>query len=317
MTTAPISEAESPALGASRLDITLQPVSGMAIPVNRGEVLRLEQLEGEQCVDFNCFNLHDYKEQMSAGHMRREGFRVRAGRFIWSNPPRFRPMMKVLRMSEVCSTDLLAPRCAGVLFERALGLLDHPNCQDTLAESIAEYGLTPDDVHDSLNLWMNTEWDHIGWYTVWNSGRAGDVVDLLATMDVLAVPAICGSGDVFSTSNFSFKPIRVEVFEKSDATAVMADRDWLENSGLKNQRTLDQFRFTEIRIEPELRRDPSYVPAFKKLPMTARDIKVVFSDEEYRRLWSYRGTLGDTDDELVRTLFMLWYRANRKLGKRY
>jgi hypothetical protein len=34
------------------------------------------QVEGEQCVDFNCFNLRDYKERMSVGHMRLQGFRV-------------------------------------------------------------------------------------------------------------------------------------------------------------------------------------------------------------------------------------------------
>jgi uncharacterized protein YcgI (DUF1989 family) len=304
-------------LGTARLDLTLQPVSGKAIPVMKGEVLRIQQIEGEQCVDFNCFNLHDYKEQMSAGHMRREGFRMSEGRFIWSNPPRFRPMMQLIHLPPTCSTDLLGPRCAGVLFERALGLMDHPNCQDTLAESIAEYGLTPDDVHDSLNFWMNTQWDHIGWYTTWNTGQAGDHVDLLATMDVLAVPAVCGSGNVFVTSNFAYKPIRLQVFEASSSTSGIAERQWHENSSLKNQRTLDDFVFKDINIEPELRPDLSYVPEFKKWPMRARDIDVVFSDAEYRRMWGYRGTLGDTDDELVRTLFMNWYRANRKLGKRY
>ena len=47
-----------------------------AIPLFAGEVMRIIQVEGEQCVDFNCFNLRDYKERMSVGHMRLQGFRV-------------------------------------------------------------------------------------------------------------------------------------------------------------------------------------------------------------------------------------------------
>src|SRR2546430_14243806 len=53
--------------GNCRYDITLQPISGKAIPLYQGEVLRIIQVGGEQCVDFNCFNLHDYKERMSVG----------------------------------------------------------------------------------------------------------------------------------------------------------------------------------------------------------------------------------------------------------
>ncbi len=199
--------------GKCRQDLVLEPVSGKALPVYKGEVLRIRQVAGEQCVDFNCFNLNDHKEYMSVGHMRREGFRVAPGRFLWSNPPRYRPMMKVLSMSPTCVTDTLAARCSAVLFEAHYGIDDHPNCQDTIAEAIGEYGLTPDDVHDSLNLWMNTEVDHIGYYTVWNSGKPNDHIDLLAVMDVLAVPVTCGSGNLWVTSNFCYKPISVQVFE--------------------------------------------------------------------------------------------------------
>jgi uncharacterized protein len=175
---------KKPKPGKRRLDLVLQPVTGKAVPVHKGEILRISQMAGGQCVDFNCFNLDDHKEYMSVGHMRRESFRVAPGRFIWSNPPRYRPMMKILSMPPTCVTDTLAARCSAAVFEAHYGIDDHPNCQDTLAESIGEYGLTPDDVHDSLNLWMNTEVDHIGYYTVWNSGKAGDYIDLLAVMDV-------------------------------------------------------------------------------------------------------------------------------------
>ena len=40
------------------LEWTLQPGTGKAFEVRAGQILRIEQIEGGQCVDFNCFNLH-------------------------------------------------------------------------------------------------------------------------------------------------------------------------------------------------------------------------------------------------------------------
>ena len=65
--------------GPCRYDDIIRPISGRALPLHKGEVLRITQVEGTQCVDFNCFNLHDYKERMSVGHMRVQGIRVREG----------------------------------------------------------------------------------------------------------------------------------------------------------------------------------------------------------------------------------------------
>src|SRR3990170_2322070 len=53
---------------------------------------------------------------------------------------------------------------------------------------------TPDDVHDSCNFFMNTTWDAGGGphWSEWNTAQPGDIVDLVACMDVLAVPIVCG-----------------------------------------------------------------------------------------------------------------------------
>ena len=188
--------------GPSRLDFVLEPVMGKAIPVKKGERLTLTQLGDGQRVEFNCFNLHDYKERMSVGHMRREAFHIGTGRIIWSNSPRYRPMMKIVAMPDSCGSDLLVAGCWHGGLDRQYGLTDHPNCQDTMADAIAEYGLTNDDTHDPLNLWLNTDWDHVGAYLVPNTGRAGDKVEMVALMDVLAVPAICGAANLPMEATF-------------------------------------------------------------------------------------------------------------------
>ena len=63
-------EAEKPAYGNIRYDKILEPVTGVAVPVYRGEVLKIMQVEGGTCADFNAYNLHDYKEHLDCGMTR-------------------------------------------------------------------------------------------------------------------------------------------------------------------------------------------------------------------------------------------------------
>ncbi len=175
--------------GNVRFDLTLQPVSGVAVPVYQGEVLRIAQVEGSQCVDFNCYNLHDYKEHMSVGPS--AGFRKVKGDVIMTRHPRSRPILAILEMPKTCVTDVIAPGCSSPLFKRRTGLDDHTNCQHTFATCIAEYGLAAEDIHNSFNLWMNSGWTEDGKYYSSpdrNTGKKGDYVDFLVLMDILAVP---------------------------------------------------------------------------------------------------------------------------------
>ncbi len=298
--------------GEMREDILHEPVSGKALPVYQGEVLRITQEVGGQCVDFNCFNLHDYKERMSVGHMRRQGFRLGRGDYVISAPPRSRLMMYLLEMPDTCVTDLLGSRCSADLYEATWQFESHTNCQDTLAEAIGEYGLTPDDTHDSFNLWMNTGWDDRGRFHVRrNTGRRGDAVDLLALMDVLAVPIICGDGET-QASNSSVKPIRVQVFKRSEESDTIAFRHLNRFGRYKNQRSLEDYRVRGIRTDRELKRDPDYKPQFTNFPLEMQQIEVQLNEQEYEQveLLISRGFADDAEDA-IRSTVMEWYLKNR------
>jgi len=294
-------------LGTCRSDITLMPVSGKALPMRRGETMRLTQVQGYQCVDFNCFNLHDYKERMSVGHMRAQGFRVGEGHLVVSTPPHSRPMLAITHMKETCVSDLLGARCDATMGEREYGLVPRTNCQDTFAEAIREYGLTADDVHDSFNMWMNTCWGH-SYRILPNVGPAGDYVDLLALMDVLAVPIVCGSGDLGQISNFCFKPIQVKLFEASDESNRRVT-EILERCGSPDDKPAQPAG--RILSDRPLTARPDYQPKFKAYPIASTDIEVALDSDELAGLRSALNDVGDTDGERVRAAFMLWYRHNR------
>ena len=131
-------------------------------------------------------------------------------------------------------------------------------------------------------------------------------------MNVIAVPVICGAGNLSVSGNFAYKPIKIEVFAASRETRDLAAREWKTHTRLRSQRLPGAFLNPVIRTNPELTQDPSFEPRFVNFPIEWKEIDVVFSDEEFRKIWRYRGSLGDTDEEVVRTLFFHWYLDNRK-----
>ena len=309
--------AEAPSLdyGKRRESLKLEPVTGIAFPVREGEVLRIIQEEdGGQCVDFNAFNIDDYKERLDVGRTRAyHGLFPKEGSFIYTNSPRDRAMFEILTMPSSCRAETLGARCNAVLFERLHGLPLHTNCQDTLAAAIGAYGLTPDDVHDSFNLWMNTELDPAGNMQLHrNTGSKGEYVDLLAIMDTVSVPIVCGSGDVMTTSNFSLKPIRVEVYEATDATVERARAAQKQHNSFRNNRTAEDFKVSEIKADRPLRLDPDYEPDWVNFPLRLTTVTCELSDEESKLLDEARTrdlAPGTSDGTLLRSCAMLQYQS--------
>lgn len=284
----------------------LEPGTGKAIEVKAGQILRIQQIEGQQCVDFNCFNLHDYKEFMHCGRTRTvHGFNPSKGTFLWSAPPRERAMLYILE-DTYGRNDVLFPRCSAYLYESAYGFARHTNCHDIQAEAQREYGLTPDDVHDSFNLFMCTEITEDGAATITRqASQPGDHVDLLALMDVLAVPNVCGA-DVMRTSNFALKPVEVIILESTEEDRARVPRTPI----LASQRTPRDFRNPTIKADRALSRDPAYKPEFSNVPLQQVDVEVDLTEEDVARLQALRHAVhGDDDGAALRDIVFSWWEA--------
>jgi uncharacterized protein len=282
----------------------LEPGTGKAIELLAGQILRIEQIKGLQCVDFNCFNLHDYKEFMHCGRTRTvHGFNPSKGCFLWSAPPRERALLYILE-DTVGRNDVLFPRCSAYVYESAYGFGAHTNCHDIQAEAQREYGLTPDDVHDSFNFFMFTHITPEGRATITRQDtKPGDHIELLALADVLAVPNVCGA-DVMRTSNFALKPIKLSVFEanKADLTAVP------KVPILKSQRTPENFRNATIKADRALVKDPGYVADFVNVPIIVEEVAVALTPEEYAMLERLRlRVYGHDDGAALRDIFFTWW----------
>jgi uncharacterized protein YcgI (DUF1989 family) len=298
-----------PQYGPSRYELTLEPVTGKAVPVRRGEIFRIEQVGGGTCVDFNAFNLHDYKEFLDCGFTRSfQSFDPRTGEFIWTNAPRGRPMFGILEIADTCELDIVGHRCNRVFEELGWGLVDHANCQDTLAEAIREFGLTPDDVHDSFNLWMATTIDESGHRQFkWNPAPPGDHIDLLAMFDILAVAVICGCGDLVGINNYTFTPVKLEVHEATPSTLALVDEVERRWGRMASQDTVEDLASTPVHAQRELEPDPSYEPRYRPAPATQR-LTLELTDDDLELIDGLlaSGLYGDDAGQAMRAAFMRW-----------
>ncbi len=290
----------------------LEPGTGKAFELLAGQIMRIEQIEGNQCVDFNCFNLHDYKEFMHCGRTRTlHGINPTEGDFMWSAPPRERAMIYILKDTVKCN-DVMFPRCSANVYESLYGLPVHTNCHDIQAEAQREYGLTPDDVHDSFNLFMSTGVNGTKTFVTRQNSKPGDHIDLLALFDVLAVPNICGA-DVMKTSNFSIKAVKVSIFA---ATAADLARVPPLPPPMATQRTPADFKIQNIKADRALARDAGYTPEFTNTPIVYQELPITLSAEEYAALQAVKLTdiYGDDDAGALRDVFFSWWEENF-LGK--
>jgi uncharacterized protein len=285
----------------------MQPGTGKALTLHKGQILRVEQVEGAQCVDFNCFNLHDYKEYMHCGRTRTvHGFNPSKGSFLWSAPPREQAMLYILE-DTYGRNDVLFPRCSAYLYESAYGFHTHTNCHDIQSEAQREFGLTPDDVHDSFNMFMCTEVTLEGRASITRqTSKKGDYIELLALMDVLAVPNVCGA-DIMRTSNFGLKPIKLEIMEASDNELASVPKVPV----LRSQRTPIDFKNAQIKSTRELVADPHYAANFPNTPLVEEALDIKLTADEYAIFERHARTdiYGTDVSSALRDLLFTWWES--------
>jgi uncharacterized protein YcgI (DUF1989 family) len=277
----------------------LQPGTGKAIVVRKGQIIRVQQIEGGQCADFNCYNLHDRNECLHVGRTRSiHGVSPVAGDLLWSKAPWERPIMAIVSSNAVC--DTLYPCCSPRLYNFLFDNDRRTNCQQMQEEAQREYGIPPYCVHESFNTFMCVEVAEGGESRiVRNSGKPGDYIDLYALMDVLAVANVCGD-DTDRCNNFSLNPVLVQVL-----SALPSD-DERARAAVGRFTPLSSRRHEKVEPTP-LVRDPNYVADFPWKP-ELRAVDVTLSEDESARFEQIRDRdiYGDDDGAALRDMAMSW-----------
>ena len=191
------------------------PQSGRALRVNKGQLIRITDVKGQQVADLWAFT-SDMKDWLSTSNTRDIGERLfpKVGEHFYGTTGN-----KLLTLIEDASPgphDMLYPACNHALYVRA-GFDQHPNCQDNLHAALASEGLVLPFTPDPVDLFQNSLPQPDGTIDVFASiNPPGGNVTLRAECDLLVVVTAC-SVDHYPTNGGICTEIAVEVFAGGDA----------------------------------------------------------------------------------------------------
>jgi uncharacterized protein len=187
----------------------LEPQTGTAFELRAGQMLRVTDLEGEQVADLIAFNLSDKAEWLSSGRSIDYANRIylTKGDLLYSN--RSRPMFAITE-DDVGRHDFLLTPCSPETFQIIYQNAHyHPSCFENLATNLARFGIAPDSIPTTLNIFMNVEIDPNGALKILPPrSKAGDSIVLRAEMDLLVGLTACSAE---MSNNYRLKPIGFEI----------------------------------------------------------------------------------------------------------
>jgi uncharacterized protein YcgI (DUF1989 family) len=188
----------------------LEPQTGVGFLIERGQTLKIIDPQGEQVSDLTAFARADKAEWLSSGRTidYANTIYLTTGHLLYSN--RSRPMFSIVE-DTVGRHDFLLTPCSPdtfkLLYEDHQGY--HPSCFENLTKNLDAFGITPDMIPTTFNVFMNV--------VVLPSGelridpppsRPGDHILFRAEMDLIVGVTACSAE---KSNNYSFKPIDVEI----------------------------------------------------------------------------------------------------------
>ncbi|MFL6590076.1 MAG: DUF1989 domain-containing protein [Chthoniobacterales bacterium] len=187
----------------------LAPQTGTAFELRTGHLLRVIDIEGEQVADLIAFNLADKAESLSSGRSIDYANRIylTKGDILYSN--RSRPMLSIVE-DDVGRHDFLLTPCSPETFQIIYKNDEpHPSCFGNLAANLAPFGIAPDSIPTTFNIFMNVEVDGSGTLKILPPrSKAGESILLRAEMDLIVGLTACSAE---MSNNYRFKPIAFEI----------------------------------------------------------------------------------------------------------
>ncbi len=194
-------------------ELIIPATEGRSFTVKKGQVLRIIQVEGLQMVDMIAFNLHDFRESLSAWLTRHLSGSFTNTKKVYTKLPAANLMFTVLN-GRPGMFWLTAGRCNKLYYSEIYGKKGyHDSCEDILTKCVEPYGMTEWDLPDTLNIFMSVTFTKDGRYKFRPTKvKKGDYIDLRAEMDCLVAIAACPD-DAGSGNNYRPKPLKIQLLE--------------------------------------------------------------------------------------------------------
>ena len=191
----------------------LKPQTGIGLTIKKGQLLKIIDPQGEQVSDLTAFASDDIAEWLSSGRTidYANTIYLTTGNILYSN--RSRPMLSIVE-DTVGRHDFLLTPCSPETFKIIYNNHEyHPSCFENLHTNLAPFGITPDMIPTTLNIFMNVVVQETGELRIDPPpSKAGDYIVFRAEMDLILGVTACSAE---MSNNYSFKPIDVEIYDQT------------------------------------------------------------------------------------------------------
>ena len=206
------------------LQNVLAPKTGASLKVLRGQHLRITDLEGRQVVDMAVFNAENPREKLSTSYSRTpkppqpDGSYVPSDRLLEGDrllSTLCRPLMTIIKETpEVKGIhDTHHRMCNRTLYEM-YGIGARDGCHEIISAAVRSYGILPEDVPDTMDLFMNYQHDCTGrrWVISEPVSKAGDYIEFRAEMDCIVGLSNCPMDVLAPCNAYHCTPVMVEIY---------------------------------------------------------------------------------------------------------
>jgi uncharacterized protein len=179
------------AIGGTVLHDEIVPPGPWTHPVAAGHHLRIIDLEGQQAVDFLCYDRTDAANRYNAANTIKvnRGVYLGAGTRLYSD---LGDVLMTIVEDTVGHHDTIAGCCSTEFNQRRYGIGDTASCRRNFIAALAALGMTPRDIPANINFFMNVPVRPDGGTEIVEGlSVPGDYVDLRADKDVLVVISNC------------------------------------------------------------------------------------------------------------------------------
>ncbi|MFC4777266.1 DUF1989 domain-containing protein [Paenibacillus sp. GCM10023252] len=164
---------------------------GVALRLNKGEVVRITDLDGQQVADFVAYMAHDLFERLDPAVTMDVIRKTQPEPDDLLYSTAYRPMLRLIK-DQVGRHDFTNAACRSEMYELLYGRSNHPSCYETLNRELKAFGIEPPNQHYPLGIFMNVKADEAGKITVEVPlSKAGDYVELRAEQDLIIGISAC------------------------------------------------------------------------------------------------------------------------------
>ena len=196
-------------------DVTVYAGEGKMLPLKKGQVLRLIDVEGNQSGDVQIYNAHDTGERYSAPNTitNQANTMIELGTVIYSNDNN--PMLTVI--ADTCGEhDTLGSGCSaeGNVVRYTDKTRYMHSCRDTFVRTLEDYDMSKHDQVCNLNFFTKVILDDKGRLEFADGiSGPGKYIEMRAEMDVLFLLSDCSQLN-YPCNDYNPTPIRMVVFDE-------------------------------------------------------------------------------------------------------